>query len=116
VLFDGYHALYNEAHEPEDAKTLDTLQPIPKLAAGDRATLKQVVPSQHFTEPPPRYSEASLVKELERLGIGPAIHLCGHHFHAADAVVCDREGPSLSAHPARGDCVEGAEAVVPRGF
>jgi len=70
VLFDGYHALYNEAHEPEDAKTLDTLQPIPKLAEGDRATLKQVVPSQHFTEPPPRYSEASLVKELERLGIG----------------------------------------------
>jgi DNA topoisomerase-1 len=70
VVFDGYHALYNEAHEPEDAKTLDSLQPIPKLAEGDRATLKQVVPSQHFTEPPPRYSEASLVKELERLGIG----------------------------------------------
>src|SRR3989442_12917125 len=43
---------------------------MPKLAEGDRATLKQVVPSQHFTEPPPRYSEASLVKELERLGIG----------------------------------------------
>src|SRR5438105_5173297 len=70
VLFDGYHALYSEAHEPEDAKTLDSLAPIPKLAEGDRATLKQVVPSQHFTEPPPRYSEASLVKELERLGIG----------------------------------------------
>src|SRR5467141_4269213 len=70
VLFDGYHALYSEVHEAEDAKTLDSLAPIPKLAEGDRATLKQVVPSQHFTEPPPRYSEASLVKELERLGIG----------------------------------------------
>ncbi len=70
VLFDGYHALYSEAHEAEDAKTLDSLAPIPKLAEGDRVTLKQVVPSQHFTEPPPRYSEASLVKELERLGIG----------------------------------------------
>src|SRR6266571_3375011 len=70
VVFDGYHVLYSEAHEPEDAKTLDSLQPIPKLAEGDRATLKQVVPTQHFTEPPPRYSEASLVKELERLGIG----------------------------------------------
>src|SRR5207244_12809240 len=70
VLFDGYHALYSEAHEAEDAKTLDSLAAIPKLAEGDRATLKQVVPSQHFTEPPPRYSEASLVKELERLGIG----------------------------------------------
>ena len=70
VLFDGYHALYSEAHEAEDAKTLDSLEPIPPLKEGDRATLKQVVPSQHFTEPPPRYSEASLVKELERLGIG----------------------------------------------
>src|SRR5213596_2425020 len=70
VLFDGYHALYSEAHEAEDAKTLDSLAPIPALAEGDRVKLKQVVPSQHFTEPPPRFSEASLVKELERLGIG----------------------------------------------
>jgi DNA topoisomerase-1 len=70
VLFDGYHALYSEVHEVEDAKTLDSLEPIPVLKKGDRATLKQVVPSQHFTEPPPRFSEASLVKELERLGIG----------------------------------------------
>src|SRR5207245_885502 len=70
VLFDGYHALFSEAHEAEDAKTLDSLEPIPPLKEGDRATLKQVAPSQHFTEPPPRYSEASLVKELERLGIG----------------------------------------------
>jgi len=70
VLFDGYHALYSEAHEAEDAKTLDSLAPIPKLAEGERDTLKQVVPSQHFTAPPPRFSEASLVKELERLGSG----------------------------------------------
>ena len=69
-VFDGYHAVYSEAHEPEEGKTLDSLTPIPPLKEGDRATLKQVVPSQHFTEPPPRYSEASLVKELERLGIG----------------------------------------------
>ncbi len=70
VLFDGYHVLYHEAHEPEEGKTLDDLAPIPPLATGDRVTVKQIVPSQHFTEPPPRYSEASLVKELERLGIG----------------------------------------------
>jgi DNA topoisomerase-1 len=69
-VFDGYHAVYSEAYEPEEGKTLGSLAPIPPLAQGDRVTLKQVVPSQHFTEPPPRYSEASLVKELERLGIG----------------------------------------------
>jgi len=70
VVFDGYHVLYQEAHEPEEGKTLGDLAPIPPLAQGDRVTVKQIVPSQHFTEPPPRFSEASLVKELERLGIG----------------------------------------------
>ncbi len=70
LLFDGYHVLYHEAHEPEEGKTLEDLQPIPALVAGDRVTVRKIAPTQHFTEPPPRYSEASLVKELERLGIG----------------------------------------------
>src|SRR5205807_9178996 len=70
VLFDGYHVLYHEAHEPEEGKTLEDLPPIPALAQGDRVNVRAVTPSQHFTEPPPRFSEASLVKELERLGIG----------------------------------------------
>jgi DNA topoisomerase-1 len=70
MLFDGYHVLYHEAHEPEEGKTLEDLPPIPPLAQGDVVVVKQITPRQHFTEPPPRYSEASLVKELERLGIG----------------------------------------------
>jgi len=70
VLFDGYHVLYHEAHEPEEGKSLDDLAPIPVLAAGDPVVVQKITPSQHFTEPPPRFSEASLVKELERLGIG----------------------------------------------
>ncbi len=70
VLFDGYHVLYREGHEAEEGVTLDDLAPVPALKAGDRADVRDVVPSQHFTEPPPRFSEASLVKELERLGIG----------------------------------------------
>jgi len=70
VLFDGYHVLYHEAHEPEEGKTLEDLPPIPPLVEGDVVTVRQITPTQHFTEPPPRYSEASLVKELERLGIG----------------------------------------------
>ena len=70
MLFDGYHVLYHEAHEPEEGKTLEDLPPIPPLAEGEVVTVKQITPNQHFTEPPPRYSEASLVKELERLGIG----------------------------------------------
>ncbi len=70
LVFDGYHAVYLEGREAEEGKTMDDLPPIPLLAAGDRVEVREITPSQHFTEPPPRYSEASLVKELERLGIG----------------------------------------------
>ncbi len=70
LVFDGYHVLYFEGREAEEGKTMDDLPPIPPLAAGDRVEVREITPNQHFTEPPPRYSEASLVKELERLGIG----------------------------------------------
>jgi DNA topoisomerase-1 len=70
VIFDGYHAIYREGREAEEGRTLDDLVPVPALDKGDSATVHDVKPSQHFTEPPPRFSEASLVKELERLGIG----------------------------------------------
>jgi DNA topoisomerase-1 len=70
VLFDGYHAVYHEAREAEEGLSLDDLAPVPALEVGDRVKVHAITPSQHFTEPPPRYSEASLVKELERLGIG----------------------------------------------
>ncbi|HEX6940235.1 MAG TPA: type I DNA topoisomerase [Longimicrobiales bacterium] len=70
VKFDGFTRLYQEAREDGDKKTLDELAPLPPLRAGDRCRLLELVPVQHFTQPPPRYSEASLVKELEKLGIG----------------------------------------------
>jgi DNA topoisomerase-1 len=70
MIFDGYHVLYTEGREAEEGKGVEDLSPIPPLEVGERVTVRQVVPSQHFTEPPPRFSEASLVKELERLGIG----------------------------------------------
>ncbi|MDP3773788.1 MAG: type I DNA topoisomerase [Gemmatimonadales bacterium] len=70
LIFDGYHRLYHEAREQGEGRTLDDLPPLPVLAVGDQVTLRGVIPEQHFTEPPPRFSEASLVKELERLGIG----------------------------------------------
>jgi DNA topoisomerase-1 len=70
LVFDGYHTLYMEGREKEEGKTMDDLPPIPPLTIGDRVEVREITPSQHFTEPPPRFSEASLVKELERLGIG----------------------------------------------
>ena len=70
VLFDGYRVLFHEGHEPEEAKSGDDFGPIPAMAQGDRITCRRVVPTQHFTEPPPRYSQASLMKMLEEQGIG----------------------------------------------
>ncbi|HWV56137.1 MAG TPA: type I DNA topoisomerase [Longimicrobiales bacterium] len=70
VVFAGFTRLYTEAREDGDHRTLDELEPLPAMEQGERADLIELVPAQHFTQPPPRYTEASLVKELERLGIG----------------------------------------------
>jgi len=70
VKFAGFTQLYTEATETGDHRRLDDLEPLPDLSPGDVAALKDIEPKQHFTQPPPRYSEASLVKELEQLGIG----------------------------------------------
>jgi DNA topoisomerase-1 len=70
VKFPGYTRLYLEATESGDHRRLDDLEPLPSLEEGDTTALIALQPNQHFTQPPPRFSEASLVKELETLGIG----------------------------------------------
>ncbi|MGQ9877160.1 MAG: type I DNA topoisomerase [Chloroflexus sp.] len=69
LKFPGFLAVYNvsldEGEEDEDSE-----RRLPPLAEGEALQLIELLPIQHFTEPPPRYTEASLVKELERLGIG----------------------------------------------
>jgi DNA topoisomerase-1 len=70
VKFQGFLALYREAREEGDAKALEDEQALPLLEVDERVPVKAITPTQHFTEPPPRFSEASLVKELERAGIG----------------------------------------------
>ena len=67
TLFDGFLTLYLEGQDDESDEDGSRL---PKVAAGDKTKVETVTPAQHFTEPPPRYSEASLVKKLEELGIG----------------------------------------------
>ena len=66
VTFDGFLKLYNDADEKEQ----DADAKIPDLEKGDKVNCKKVTPKQHFTQPPPRYNEASLVKALEEHGIG----------------------------------------------
>ncbi|MDE2135615.1 MAG: type I DNA topoisomerase [Alphaproteobacteria bacterium] len=67
ILFDGFLTLYQEGQDDEEDENGAKL---PRVAAGDAAQIEKVLPAQHFTEPPPRYSEASLVRKLEELGIG----------------------------------------------
>jgi len=67
VLFDGFLTLYQEGKDDESDEDGAKL---PRVKENDPAKLEKVTPEQHFTEPPPRYSEASLVRKLEELGIG----------------------------------------------
>ncbi len=70
MVFDGFHVLYADTKEAGEEQTFEDLAPVPALEKGDEAAVKKITPNQHFTEPPPRFSEASLVKELEANGIG----------------------------------------------
>ena len=67
VIFPGFLALYEEGRDDSDDEDGKLL---PRMAEGDAPAKKKVMADQHFTQPPPRYSEASLVKRLEELGIG----------------------------------------------
>ena len=67
VTFDGFLKLYDDA---EDDKEKIEDSKIPDLEKGDKVECKKINPKQHFTQPPPRYNEASLVKALEEYGIG----------------------------------------------
>lgn len=67
ILFDGFLKLYQEGRDDEEDEENRRL---PQLKQGEAVNVHDVKADQHFTEPPPRYSEASLVKKLEELGIG----------------------------------------------
>ena len=66
VRFDGYTRLYTEASDGEEESGTG----LPKLEEGEQLVLKELKPGQHFTQPPPRYTEATLIRELEENGIG----------------------------------------------
>ncbi len=68
IAFDGFYVLYKEGRD--DDKDEDQEKMLPSLQEKESLEKEKVTPDQHFTQPPPRYSEASLVKKLEELGIG----------------------------------------------
>ncbi|HRK17976.1 MAG TPA: type I DNA topoisomerase [Hyphomicrobiaceae bacterium] len=79
VQFDGFMAVYDEGRDDrvltiakgkDDVEGDDDSRRLPPLAAGDGLAAREIEANQHFTQPPPRYSEATLVKRMEELGIG----------------------------------------------
>ena len=65
IKFDGFLKVYKFEEKDEDLKNV-----LPEVKNGDKVNIKELTDEQHFTDPPPRYSEASLVKKMEELGIG----------------------------------------------
>ncbi len=70
LKFKGFTAVYEESREDEVRSDEDAEGAMPELREGEVLRLVELEPKQHFTQPPPRYTEASLIKALEELGIG----------------------------------------------
>ena len=68
--FDGFLKVYEEGKDQKDEEDEELKHKLPAVSEGERLKLRGVEPEQHFTEPPPRYNEATLVKKLEADGVG----------------------------------------------
>jgi DNA topoisomerase-1 len=70
MKFDGFLAVYEEGKDAKDEEDDELKHKLPAVAQGEELKLRALKPEQHFTEPPPRYTEATLVKKLESDGVG----------------------------------------------
>ena len=70
LKFNGFLAVYEEGKDEKDEEDDEQSRSLPKVESGEHLVLNSLSPDQHFTEPPPRYTEATLVKALEEKGIG----------------------------------------------
>jgi DNA topoisomerase-1 len=70
TLFDGFSRVYTEGRDDDADGDEEASGRLPALAEGDVTSVREVTPTQHFTEPPPRFTEATLIKALEEHGIG----------------------------------------------
>ncbi|HVP05634.1 MAG TPA: type I DNA topoisomerase [Dehalococcoidia bacterium] len=94
LKFPGFRQVYVEGRDEGDEEE-EGSNPLPPLAAQDPLLLRDLFPEQHFTEPPPRYTEASLVKALEEKGIGRPSTYAPTMSTVQDRGYVDKEGRAL---------------------
>ena len=70
MMFDGFLTLYQEGFDDKNEDENEDDRRLPKMVKGENLNREKIEANQHFTEPPPRYTEASLIKKMEELGIG----------------------------------------------
>ena len=103
LIFPGWLTLYGQGKDSQEtdppAKSKPEDEPelvdLPALEAGDRLVLHRIDPEQKFTQPPPRYTEASLIKEMEELGIGRPSTYAPTLSTLFDRLYVEREGRTL---------------------
>ncbi|MDO5547666.1 MAG: type I DNA topoisomerase [Eubacteriales bacterium] len=97
VAFAGYTAVYEESTDDakEEEKKAAAGKPLPPFAEGDAVTCEKLEPAQHFTQPPARYTEASLIKAMEEKGIGRPSTYAPTISTILDRDYVDKEGRSL---------------------
>ncbi len=99
--FDGFLKVYQEGRDEKPADDEDDEnRALPMVQQGETLKLNSITPEQHFTEPPPRYSEATLVKALGRERHRPPVNVCGDHDHHPGPRVCREDRKSLPSDPA----------------
>ena len=110
LKFDGYRRVLPPRGKQEDAL-------LPTLAEKQKLDLLDLLPTQHFTQPPPRYNEASLVKTLEKEGIGRPSTYATIISKIQERGLCRAEGTPLSCHRHRHDGHRSAGASIsPRSW
>lgn len=99
LVFPGWLVLYGHTEDSKEESPADDNEPelvdIPPLAKGDLLQLKALVPEQKFTQPPPRYTEATLIREMEELGIGRPSTYAPTISTLFDRLYVEREGRQL---------------------
>ena len=95
VKFDGYTVLYEEGRDEET----EDGAPLPEMNKGDILKLKELAPNQHFTQPPPRYTEPTLIKALDENGIGRPSTYAAIFSNIMSRDYIEREKKSLKPTP-----------------